>query len=132
MMDILDRYIEELKEDLKIDEFTIKDASLKSPGRKHFWTSRLITHKRNLLRLENEKNNIIKRVSQEIQYTSPVKISNVQVEKSAQNTDLMKDINSKINEEKLIIEFLEKTEKTLSSLTYDIKNIVEIMKLEQM
>ena len=38
----------------------------------------------------------------------------------------------KINEEKLIVEFLEKIEKIFSSLTYDIKNIIEIMKLEQM
>lgn len=131
-MDILDKYIEELKEDLKIDEFSIKDASLKSPGRKHYWTSRLIYHKRNLMKLENEKNTLIKKASQEIQYQSPVRLSNVAIEKTAQSTDVMKDINLKINEEKLIIEFLEKTEKTLSSLTYDIKNIVEIIKLEQM
>ena len=131
-MDILDKYIEELKEDLRIDEFSIKDASLKSPGRKHYWTSRLIYHKRNLMKLENEKNTLIKKASQEIQYQSPVRLSNVAIEKTAQSTDVMKDINLKINEEKLIIEFLEKTEKTLSSLTYDIKNIVEIIKLEQM
>ena len=131
-MDILDKYIEELKEDLKIDEFSIKDASLKSPGRKHYWTSRLIYHKRNLMKLENEKNTLIKKASQEIQYQSPVRLSNVAIEKTAQSTDVMKDINLKINEEKLIIEFLEKTEKTLSSLTYDIKNIVELIKLEQM
>jgi len=131
-VDILDKYIEELKEDLRIDEFSIKDASLKSPGRKHYWTSRLIYHKRNLMKLENEKNTLIKKASQEIQYQSPVRLSNVAIEKTAQSTDVMKDINLKINEEKLIIEFLEKTEKTLSSLTYDIKNIVEIIKLEQM
>jgi len=131
-MDILEKYIEELKEDLKIDEFSIKDASLKSPGRKHYWTSRLINHKRNLMKLENEKNTLIKKASQEVQYQSPVRLSNVVIEKTAQGTDIMKEINLKINEEKLIIEFLEKTEKTLSSLTYDIKNIVEIMKLEQM
>lgn len=129
-MDILDKYIEELKEDLRIDEFSIKDASLKSPGRKHYWTSRLIYHKRNLMKLENEKNTLIKKASQEIQYQSPVKVSNVAIEKSAQDVQIVKDINFKINDEKLIIEFLEKTEKTLSSLTYDIKNIIEIIKLE--
>jgi len=45
---------------------------------------------------------------------------------------LNEKFEKKIKEEKFLIELLEKTEKTFSSLTYDIKNIVEIMKLEQM
>jgi hypothetical protein len=40
------------------------------------------------------------------------------------------DINNQIYYNTLIIEYLEKVEKVLSSITYDIKNIVEIMKLE--
>lgn len=131
-MDLLEQYVADLKKDLEIDEFNIKEMSLKSPGKKHFWTSRLIQHKRSLIRLEKEKAELIKKASKEIQYTAPVKLSAVAVEKSAEDTDLIKTINLKIADEKLIIEFLEKTEKTLSSLTYDIKNIIEIMKLEQM
>jgi deoxycytidine triphosphate deaminase len=41
-----------------------------------------------------------------------------------------KDYKAVIEEKKLSIELLEKTEKTLSSTTYDIKNLIEIMKLE--
>ena len=44
----------------------------------------------------------------------------------------MKEINQKINDESLIVEFLEKTEKTFSSISFDIKNIIEIMKMEQL
>ena len=62
-MEILERYIKEIEDDLKIDEFNIKEASLKSPGRKHFWTSRLIHHKRNLLTLENQKTTLIKQIT---------------------------------------------------------------------
>lgn len=131
-MDLLTRYIEEIKEDLKIDEFNIKECALRSPNRKHQWVSRLINHKRNLLKLEADKLKLIKKVSTEINYQSPVKLSNMVVEKSAEEIDIVKELILKIAEEKLIIEFLEKTEKTFSSLTYDIKNIVEIMKLEQM
>ena len=35
-----------------------------------------------------------------------------------------------IQEISVVIEFLEKTERTLSSMTFDIKNLTEIMKLE--
>ena len=129
---MLEKYIKEIEEDLKIDEFNIKEASLKSPGRKHFWVSRLITHKRNLFKLEQEKEELIKKISNQIQHQSVVRLSAAVADKTASNSDLIKDIQQKINDEKLLIEFLEKTEKTFSSLTYDIKNIVEIMKLEQL
>lgn len=131
-MEILERYIKEIEEDLKIDEFNIKDASLKSPGRKHFWVSRLIKHKQNLLFLENQKNQLFKQLSKELQQQSIVKLSTIVAEKAVLDSQTLKDIQNKVQEEKLIIEFLEKTEKTFSSLTYDIKNIVEIMKLEQL
>lgn len=131
-MEILEKYIKEIEEDLKIDEFNIKEASLKSPGRKHYWVSRLIYHKRNLLSLETEKTQLVKKVTKELQQQAIVRLSTPTVHKVVEESDTIKNIQSKINEEKIIIEFLEKTEKTFSSLTYDIKNIVEIMKLEQL
>ena len=131
-MEILERYITEIEEDLKIDQFNIKEASLKSPGRKHFWVSRLINHKRNLQSLENKKLDLKKQIMDQIHDQSPVKLSTYTVDKTSDDSGMIREIQVKINEEKLIIEFLEKTEKIFSSLTYDIKNIIEIMKLEQL
>jgi hypothetical protein len=129
-MEMLERYISEIEEDLKIDQFNIKEASLKSPGRKHFWVSRLINHKRNLQSLENKKLDLKKQIMDQIHDQSPVKLSTYTVDKTSDDSGMIREIQVKINEEKLIIEFLEKTEKIFSSLTYDIKNIIEIMKLE--
>ena len=42
------------------------------------------------------------------------------------------EINEEIEELELIIEYLEKAEKIFSSTTYDIKNAIELMKLEQL
>lgn len=131
-MEMLERYISEIEEDLKIDQFNIKEASLKSPGRKHFWVSRLINHKRNLQSLENKKLDLKKQIMDQIHDQSPVKLSTYTVDKTSDDSGMIREIQVKINEEKLIIEFLEKTEKIFSSLTYDIKNIIEIMKLEQL
>lgn len=129
-MDLLDKYIKEIEDDLKIDEFNIKDASLRTPKKKHYWVSRLIHHKKNLFKLEAEKDHIRKKIAQEVQYQSPVKLSMMTVERTAEDSDPIKEVNRKIAEEKLLIEFLEKTEKVFSSLTFDIKNIIEIIKLE--
>ena len=131
-MELLERYKKDIEEDLKIDEFNIKEASLKSPGRKHFWVSKLIYHKRSLLKLEAERDELKRKIVKELQFQSPVKLSTPVLEKTSDTSDIIKLMDVKISEEKLIIEFLEKTEKIFSSLTYDIKNIVEIMKLEQM
>ena len=42
----------------------------------------------------------------------------------------MIELQHKIDDQELVIEFLEKTEKTYTSLSFDIKNIIEIMKME--
>jgi mannose-1-phosphate guanylyltransferase len=131
-MELLERYIKEIEEDLKIDEFNIKEVGLRIPARKHFWVSRLINHKRNLLKLENDKNFFKKTVMTELQTQSPVKLSLITAENAAENHDKMREMNIKIGEEKIIIEFLEKTEKTFSSMTYDVSNIIKIMQLEQL
>jgi hypothetical protein len=131
-MELLERYIKEIEEDLKIDEFNIKEVGLRIPARKHFWVSRLINHKRNLFKLENDKNIFKKTVMTELQTQSPVKLNIVTAENAAENHDKMREMNIKIGEEKLIIEFLEKTEKTFSSMTYDVSNIIKIMQLEQL
>jgi hypothetical protein len=131
-VDVLEKYIKDIEAELKIDEFNIKDAALKSPGRKHYWVGRLIHHKRNVLKLESERSELIKSISKELHHQSPVKLSSMTVERTASDSDLIKSLQIRINDEKMIIEFLEKIEKIFSSLSFDIKNIVEIMKLEQL
>ena len=52
------------------------------------------------------------------------------VEKLIEQKNLMGDITDYIKEQRLCIEYLEKVERILSSMTFDIKNLTEIMKLE--
>ena len=131
-MEVVERYIKEIEEDLKIDEFNIKEASLKTPGRKHFWVSRLINHKRNLYFLEHELEETSKKLVTETREKSPVAISTMSLTNDIADSEVIKNLQLKIKEEKFVIDLLEKTEKTFSSLTYDIKNIIAIMQLEQM
>ena len=46
------------------------------------------------------------------------------------NSDFIKNINSEIEENILLIDYLEKVEKIMSSIGFDIRNIIEIQKLE--
>lgn len=131
-MSLLDQYIDEIEKDLQINEFNLKDSSMRTPARKHYWVSKLIRHKKNLLSLRKKRDLVKKEVVQKIIQESPVKVTVPVAEKASYKHEKMIEISNKINEEELIIEFLEKTEKTFSAIGFDIKNIIEIMKMEQL
>lgn len=131
-MDTLDKYISEIEKDLNINEFNLKDSSMKAPSRKHYWVSKLIRHKKNLLKLKNKKIELQKSLVKQIVAESPIKITMPTAEKASHNHENMIELKQKIDNEELIIEFLEKTEKTFSAVGFDIKNIIEIMKMEQL
>ena len=131
-MEILDQYIDEIEKDLQINEFNLKDSSMKTPARKHYWVSKLIRHKKNLLSLRQQRDSIKRDVVQKIIEESPVKVTVPVAEKASYQHQKMKEISNKISNEELIVEFLEKTEKTFSAVGFDIKNIIEIMKMEQL
>jgi hypothetical protein len=127
---VLDEYIKELENDLKIDELYLKDYSLKLPGIKHKWAGRCVRHKLELLSLKNEKEKLKKDVKNKLLKESPVKPTLPVLDKLVENTDEIKDFDKKISELGLVVELLEKAEKTLSSTSYDLKNLIDIIKLE--
>ena len=49
-----------------------------------------------------------------------------------ESIDEVKKINEDIKETESIIEYLEKVEKVYSSLTYDIKNMIQMTSMEQL
>jgi len=131
-VNLLDQYIDEIEKDLQINEFNLKDSSMKTPAKKHYWVAKLIRHKKNLLNLRQQRDLIKKDVVQKIIEESPVKVTIPVAEKASYRHEKMKEISDQISNEELIIEFLEKTEKTFSAIGFDIKNIIEIMKMEQL
>jgi len=127
---MLDRYIKELEEDLKIDEINLRDYQLKLPAIKHKWAGRYIRLK---LEIAQDNKNLLmlkKKLAEEVEKAAPVKLSSPSINQMIENHDTYKEFCAKIYEKKIVTELLEKAEKTLSSTTYDIKNLVEIMKLE--
>ena len=66
----------------------------------------------------------------EIDHTSVVKLTQPVVAATADKHSKIQDINKQIQEAELVIELLERSEKTLSSCSYDISNIIKIMQLE--
>lgn len=128
--ELLNKYIEELDKDVKLDQFNLKEAQLALPGIKHKWAGRLIRHKIELNELTVKRSLKLKEICNIVQMQSPTTLPNTVVERNAVKHSDIISIDSEINYTKLIIEFLEKTEKTLSSMTFDISNIVKIITIE--
>jgi hypothetical protein len=130
-MELLEKYIQDIANDLKIDDFNIKDVQLRVPGRKHFWAARLIKHKIEIEQLKIKRSKLKHELVEETVNAAPVTIKMSAIERVVEQNENIKDIDNKIKEISLIIELLEKTEKTFASLTYDIANIIKLQQLEQ-
>lgn len=130
-MDLLQKYTEKIAKDLTFDELSLRDLQLKLPGRKHYWVARLINHKRELEQLKSKKNELYDQLTKKILAESPVALSKSDCIAKISSLTQIKDINKQIKELELVIELLEKTEKTFSETVYSIKNVVQLMQLEQ-
>ena len=127
---LLEKYNKELTDFFAINEFNVKEVQLRLPGVKHLFVTRLIKHKQLEQKLKKAKENAKNRAAKEIEESSPVLLSSGTVQSAIEKSETIQKINQQIIDNSFIIEFLERTEKILSSTTYDIKNIVEITKME--
>ena len=129
-MEQLEEYIKEMGVDVEIDDFNLKETQLKLPALKHKWVGRLVRHKGQLARAAARRSNVIKEIAKEVIDTATYQVTLPTAEKAAEKHMRVKKIDDEMKEHKLIVEFLEKSERIFSSMTFDIKNITEIMKLE--
>ena len=100
------------------------------PARKAKWVSRLIIEKNNLNDLQKERTRIINDVVEEIKKESQVRLATPTLEKAAEKHGKVVSIAQEIARKQNIIEFLERVEKTIHSIGFDIKNLIEVIKME--
>jgi len=129
-MDLLERYIKELGEDTTIDEFSMKDVQMKLPAIKHKWAGRLMRVKAENVKLARDRKQLVRKLTDRLVESSPMKLSVPIAEKKVLTLDDVMDIDQQMRDNEVIALFLEKAERILNSMTFDIKNLTEIMKLE--
>lgn len=126
----LESYIDEMSKDVELDELCIKEVQMKLPALRHKWVGRLMRHKSALAHLEHKKRNYKNQAMEKMKDNSMYGVSNAALESIISKQEPMLNNNEQMKNHKLVIEFLEKAEKIFSSLTFDIKNLIEIIKLE--
>jgi Skp family chaperone for outer membrane proteins len=131
-INIIKQYEEELIIDTSINRFNILEQQMKLPGIKHKWVARLIQHKQNLNKLKRIKELAKEQEEQKLQKDSQILLTKASIDKQIEKSKIVEDINKKIQEQELIILYLEKVEVIFKSLSYDITNMVDLIKLEEM
>lgn len=130
-MEFFDKIKQEIQEDLKLDRISLLEKQLILPTIKHKWVARLIEYKKTkntlVKKRKSLKEDAIKTLSEQ---NLPNNLPKVALDKKIENSDVFKKIDEELSEIELIIDYLEKVETICRSMTYDIKNAVELEKLE--
>jgi len=128
---LLKKYIEEIGEDLVLNDLNLKQQQQRLPARKHFWVGRLIDAKIKRNDLIAEKRKLKKDLVKKVIEDSPVRINQTSAESAAERYESVVELNNSIKEQDTIIEYLEKVEKILSNMHWEIKNVIDMNKMEQ-
>ena len=129
MKNLFKEYENEINFDTKIDELNLLQKQLELPAIKHKWVSRLINHKRELNNLLKKRKEIKEVVLQKLDCI-PKGIPKKIIESKIDSSEQIQIIDQEISEINIMIEYLEKIEHIFKTMSYDLKNIVDITKLE--
>ncbi len=129
-MEILKKYQEQYEEFCKIDDFTLEDRAKRVPAEKHFWVCRLLDAKIERDRLYKRKAALKIQMQKAILEDSPV-LLNKQVMDDVAKSPSVTNLDQKIKEYDFLIEYLEKLVSNITFISQDIKNIIELKKLQE-
>jgi hypothetical protein len=124
--------MEEVEKDLVVNDFNIKETQLRLPARKHYWVARLIEAKSELQKLNDKEKKLQKKLAIKIKEEAPMHLTDKVISTLIDEQDEMFNIKDNKRDLTNVIEYLEKVEKIMSSMGFDIKNIIELNKLEQL
>jgi len=129
MKNLFEEYENEITLDTRIDELNLLEKQLQLPGVKHKWVARLISHKRKLNILNKKRKEIKESVLSKLQ-DIPKGIPRKSLDSKIDSTEQILSIDEEIEETNIMIEYLEKVEQIFKTMSYDLKNIIDINKLE--
>ena len=129
--ELIKKYQTQYEEFAKINDFNLEDVTRRVPSEKHFWVCRLIDAKIDKDKLYKLKASTKHTLQKKLMEESPVAL-NKQYLDDLDKTPSLEAINQKIKEQEYLIEYLEKLVSQITFIGNDIKNILELRKLQEM
>lgn len=127
---LIEKYNDEIKKYVTVDEFNMKQIQMDLPATRHYWVGRLMFHKQEILKLKKIRKEAQRKITEKLEHESPVGLNPKTLEQAQQNHPIIGKIDTQIAEHELVVEYLSKIEANFRSVSYDIKNLIEIVKLE--
>lgn len=126
---IIEDYGKELEEDTTLDELNVKEKSARAIIIRQRWIQRLNNTRWRLKQAEEEKEEILE---EKLGNTNlPVNLSSkIKSSKMMETSPEIREINKKIMEYSHLVSYLEDTCKNMNQFGWDIKNFIELIKME--
>lgn len=129
LLQTLEQYKQEVAVDTSLDESNLREKQMTLAAIRHKWSARVIRTKHDLSVLYRQRKstlaNLVAKAGQEV-----VGLSDRAIATKASNTAVIAKIDQMIEDTNTLIEYLERVDKIISAMGFDIKNIIEIIKLE--
>lgn len=125
-----EKIVKEIEQDLKIDRMNMDEKTLKIPSIKHYWVAELYRTKIQIQKLEKAKKERMKQV--QANQVSEIGLSKSSIMAQVNNDELIIKINDKLEELKIIVDYLEDAKYVLGRVTDDLKNRIELEKVERL
>jgi hypothetical protein len=126
----LQQYHDDIKEQITVNEFNMKEVQLGLPGARHFWVSRLMHHKQEIFKLKKLKKQAKQKIVERMIADTPVGLTSKTTDIASDEHPVVQKIDDQIIENELLVEYLSKIESNFRSVSYDIGNIIKIIQLE--
>lgn len=129
-MELLKKYQSQYEEFCAIDSFNLEDRAKRVPAEKHFWVCRLVDAKILRDKLIKQKSRLKTGIEQKLINESPVRMDKSFMNKIDESPSL-ENLNEQIKNQEYLIEYLDLLVRQVTYIAQDIKNIVDIARMEQ-
>jgi hypothetical protein len=127
---LFEEYKKLLETQTKLDDLSLKEQQLKLPGYKHYWAGRCIDHKRDLAKLKRQREQTKKDLIEKVSKESEVELSKMAIGNKVNQLASIQDLDKEIEEMEMLVLYCEKAEQIMKSFSFDIKNLIDLQKLE--
>jgi len=135
IIEIIEKYSKEYGMDTILDETRLREIELKIPGIKGKWASYKAVNKAKLFKLKKDRDRLLSD-GVEIVYKerseSGNPVSKHGAEKILRNTQKFQVIAQDIERLTILCEYFEDTLKNIQSIGFDVKNLVETIKIDEL
>lgn len=127
--ELIEKYGKEVETDTQIDATNVLDKQYSAPNTKHKWLYRLIQSKRLLAEQVKQKEDIL---NDTFENNNPAKLSKAVIKTKVDNSKEVKKLNDDIIQQQLLVDYLFGVVNIYSQIGFDFKNLVELIKMEQL